>query len=533
MGGAYPELEARRDLIEKVVREEEESFLRTLATCIQLLEKIIADKKKLNQKVVDGKLVFDLYDTFGFPLDLTELILKENGLLANREEFEQEMKAQKERARNAAVVETDDWIVLHDDEIEEFVGYDYLEADVHLVKYRKVKSKNKELYHLVFNITPFYAESGGQVGDSGYIEAEGERYPIVDVKKENNLIIHIAPKLPADLSGKFRAVVDGERRRMTANNHTATHLLHKALRKHLGDHIEQKGSLVHPDYLRFDFSHFQKLSDEEIKAVEKEVNREIRLNMELEEFRSLPISEAQNMGAIALFGEKYGDVVRAIRFGESLELCGGTHVKSTGQIGIFKIVSESSVAAGIRRIEAVVGDKAEEFFNAQSDILKELGQMLHKQKDLRKSVEAVLAENSSLAKQVEALKQSAIQAVKLRIKDDARKVGGVMLMHSVLKPMFGDSLKDIAFQLRSECDQDMVAVLGVESEDKAQLAVIVSDELANNGVLNAVDLIKAVSGMIDGGGGGQKFFATAGGKKPSGLNQAVDKTLSIIEEKLS
>lgn len=533
MGGAYPELEARRDLIEKVVREEEESFLRTLATGIQLLEKIIADKKKLNQKVVDGKLVFDLYDTFGFPLDLTELILKENGLLANREEFEQEMKAQKERARNAAVVETDDWIVLHDDEIEEFIGYDYLEADVHLVKYRKVKSKNKELYHLVFNITPFYAESGGQVGDSGYIEAEGERYPIVDVKKENNLIIHIAPKLPADLSGKFRAVVDGERRRMTANNHTATHLLHKALRKHLGDHIEQKGSLVHPDYLRFDFSHFQKLSDEEIKAVEKEVNREIRLNMELEEFRSLPISEAQNMGAIALFGEKYGDVVRAIRFGESLELCGGTHVKSTGQIGIFKIVSESSVAAGIRRIEAVVGDKAEEFFNAQSDILKELGQMLHKQKDLRKSVEAVLAENSSLAKQVEALKQSAIQAVKLRIKDDARKVGGVMLMHSVLKPMFGDSLKDIAFQLRSECDQDMVAVLGVESEDKAQLAVIVSDELANNGVLNAVDLIKAVSGMIDGGGGGQKFFATAGGKKPSGLNQAVDKTLSIIEEKLS
>ena len=533
MGGAYPELEARRDLIEKVVREEEESFLRTLATGIQLLEKIIADKKKLNQKVVDGKLVFDLYDTFGFPLDLTELILKENGLLANREEFEQEMKAQKERARNAAVVETDDWIVLHDDEIEEFVGYDYLEADVHLVKYRKVKSKNKELYHLVFNITPFYAESGGQVGDSGYIEAEGERYPIVDVKKENNLIIHIAPKLPADLSGKFRAVVDGERRRMTANNHTATHLLHKALRKHLGDHIEQKGSLVHPDYLRFDFSHFQKLSDEEIKAVEKEVNREIRLNMELEEFRSLPISEAQNMGAIALFGEKYGDVVRAIRFGESLELCGGTHVKSTGQIGIFKIVSESSVAAGIRRIEAVVGDKAEEFFNAQSDILKELGQMLHKQKDLRKSVEAVLAENSSLAKQVEALKQSAIQAVKLRIKDDARKVGGVMLMHSVLKPMFGDSLKDIAFQLRSECDQDMVAVLGVESEDKAQLAVIVSDELANNGVLNAVDLIKAVSGMIDGGGGGQKFFATAGGKKPSGLNQAVEKTLSIIEEKLS
>lgn len=532
MGGAYPELVARRDLIEKVVREEEEAFLRTLATGIQLLEKIIADKKKLNQKVVDGKLVFDLYDTFGFPLDLTELILKENGLLANREEFEQEMKAQKERARNAAVVETDDWIVLNDDEIEEFVGYDYLEADVHLVKYRKVKSKNKELYHLVFNITPFYAESGGQVGDSGYIEAEGERYPIVDVKKENNLIIHIAPKLPADLSGKFRAVVDGERRRMTANNHTATHLLHKALRKHLGDHIEQKGSLVHPDYLRFDFSHFQKLSDEEIKAVEKEVNREIRMNMELEEFRSLPISEAQNMGAIALFGEKYGDVVRAIRFGESLELCGGTHVKSTGQIGIFKIVSESSVAAGIRRIEAVVGDKAEEFFNAQSDILKELGQMLHKQKDLRKSVEAVLAENSSLAKQVEALKQSAIQAVKLRIKDDARKVGGVMLMHSVLKPMFGDSLKDIAFQLRSECDQDMVAVLGVESEDKAQLAVIVSDELANNGVLNAVDLIKAVSGMIDGGGGGQKFFATAGGKKPSGLNQAVEKTLSIIEEKL-
>jgi len=385
MGNAYPELGVRQDLIKKVVREEEESFLRTLDTGIVLLNKIIDELKSKDYKVVDGRSAFELYDTFGFPLDLTELILKENGLVVNRREFEQEMEAQKSRARNAAAVETDDWVVLAEDDREEFIGYDFLEADVHIVKYRKVKSKKKELYQLVFNVTPFYAEGGGQVGDSGYIEADGEKYDIIDTKRENNLIIHVSASLPKNLTSDYKAVVNVEKRRMSARHHTATHLLHRALRKFLGDHVEQKGSLVNPDYLRFDFSHFQKLSDKELRAVEHEVNSKIRMNLILEEHREIPLSTAKDMGAMALFGEKYGDVVRAIRFGDSLELCGGTHVSATGEIGLFKIISEASVASGIRRIEAVVADKAEALFDEQSDLLKELRLMFKNQTDLRKA----------------------------------------------------------------------------------------------------------------------------------------------------
>jgi len=532
MGIAYPELEARKDLIGKVITEEEESFLRTLSTGITMLDRIIEETLKQEYKVVDGKIAFELYDTFGFPLDLTELILKEKGLVVDRKAFELEMEAQKQRARNASAVETDDWVQLIPDDKEEFIGYDFLEADVNLVRYRKVKSKNKELYQLVFNITPFYAESGGQVGDSGYIEANGERVAIIDTKRENNLIIHIAEKLPHNLTARFKAVVDGNKRQMTANNHTATHLLHKALREVLGDHVEQKGSLVHPDYLRFDFAHYQKVSDEELRLIEKKVNREIRKNYLLEEHRELPIQKAKEMGAVALFGEKYGDIVRAIGFGESVELCGGTHVMATGQIGIFRILSEASIAAGIRRIEAVTAEKAEELIDSQSDLLRELGNMFKNQLNIRKNIESLLQENTLLSKQLDGLKQNMMNIEKRSLIDSAANVNGVLVIKAVVKPFLADNLKDLAFQLRSDIDGEMVALLGGESDGKAQLAIIVSESLTEEGKINAVELVKQVSKEIQGGGGGQAFFATAGGKKPSGLEAALKMAMQITKEKL-
>lgn len=533
MGVAYPELQARKDLIGKVITEEEESFLRTLSTGITMLDRIIEETQKQNYKVVDGKVAFELYDTFGFPLDLTELILKENGLVVDRKAFELEMEAQKQRARNASTVETDDWVQLIPDDKEEFIGYDFLEADVNLVRYRKVKSKNKELFQLVFNITPFYAESGGQVGDSGYIEANGERVAIMDTKRENNLIIHIAEKLPLDLKARFKAVVDGNKRQMTANNHTATHLLHKALREVLGDHVEQKGSLVHPDYLRFDFAHYQKVSDEELRLIEKKVNQEIRKNYLLEEHRELPIQKAKEMGAVALFGEKYGDIVRTIGFGESIELCGGTHVMATGQIGIFRILSEASIAAGIRRIEAVTADKAEEMIDGQSDLLRELGNMFKNQLNIRKNIETLLQENSLLSKQLDGLKQSMMNIEKRSLIDSAANVNGVIVIKAVVKPFLAGNLKDLAFQLRSDIDGEMVALLGGESDGKAQLAIIVSESLTEMGKINAVELVKQVSKEIQGGGGGQAFFATAGGKNPSGLESALKMAMQITKEKLA
>ena len=532
MGSAYPELEARKELIGKVVAEEEESFLRTLSTGITLLDRIIEETLKQDFKVVDGKVAFELYDTFGFPLDLTELILKEKGLVVNRREFQKEMEAQKQRARNASAVETDDWVSLMPEDNEEFIGYDFLEAEVSLVRYRKVKTKNKELYQLVFNMTPFYAESGGQVGDSGFIENTEERIPIIDTKRENNLIIHIAPVLPKNLTDKFHAVVDNHRRQMTANNHTATHLLHKALREVLGDHVEQKGSLVHPDYLRFDFAHFQKLTDEELRLVEKKVNQEIRKNYHLEEHRELPIQKAKEMGAMALFGEKYGDVVRTIGFGPSVELCGGTHVGATGQIGLFRILSESSIAAGVRRIEAVTAEKAEEMVDNQSDLLRELGNLFKNQMNVRKNIESMIQENATLSKQLETMKQSLMNIEKRSLMDGAVEVNGVQVIKSVVKPFLAGNLKDLAFQLRSDISGEMVALLGGEVEGKAQLAIIMSESLAHKGVLNAVELVKSVSREIQGGGGGQAFFATAGGKNPEGLESAIKKAFMLVREKL-
>ncbi len=532
MGDAYPELIERRDLIEKVIHEEEESFLRTLATGISLLDKIIKDTVKAGYTIVDGKVAFELYDTYGFPLDLTELILRENNLVVNKKEFDVEMEAQKNRARNAAAVETDDWVELIEDDVQEFVGYDSLETDVKIVRYRKVKTKNKELFQLVFNISPFYAEGGGQVGDIGYIESsDGERVYIIDTKKENNLSVHIVNSLPKDLNASFKAVVDKEKRRMTANHHTATHLLHKALRTILGDHIEQKGSLVHPEYLRFDFSHYQKVSDEELRTIENLINKDIRRNLNLEEHRNIPLSKAQDMGAIALFGEKYGDLVRAIQFGDSIELCGGTHVKATGEIGIFKVLSESSVAAGVRRIEAVVADKAEEFINGQTDVLKELSYLFKNKLNIRKNVEQILNDNTVLSKQLDSLMQNMMKIEKRSLLDASKKVGNTTIVASELRTLLAKNAKDIAFQLRSESDGCIAVVLAGASEGKVQLAISLSDSLVEKGI-NAVEIIKAVAPEIQGGGGGQPFLATAGGKNVAGISAAISKAEKMIKEKL-
>jgi len=527
MGDAYPELAAQQDLVQKVIKEEEESFLRTLATGIGMLDKIIAETKAKNYTVVSGKVAFELYDTYGFPLDLTELILKEHNLVADRKEFEVAMNEQKERARSATAIETDDWVVLVEDDIEEFIGYDYLEADVVISRYRKVKAKNKELFQLVFNITPFYAESGGQVGDRGYIEHDGKRTSIVDTVKENNLIVHLAEKLPADPGARFKAVVDAHSRTLTANNHTATHLMHEALREVLGTHVEQKGSLVNPDYLRFDFAHFQKMTADEIAKVEKIVNRRIRENFQKEEMREIPIQKAKDMGAMALFGEKYGDLVRAIRFGTSVELCGGTHVSATGQIGFFKIISESSISAGVRRIEAVTADRAEEFVNRQFDLLKDISSLLKSPANLQKSVEHILQENQDMTHKVVGMIRDMMAAEKRVLLDDATEVAGVKVIVGLVKPFLIEYLKDLSFQLRNEpCD--IVAVLACEGTGKPQLSVIASDSVVANHKFNAVDIIKTASRHIQGGGGGQPFYATAGGKNADGIGEALDAAKEMV-----
>jgi len=452
MGDAYPELNAQRGLIEKVIKEEEESFLRTLSTGISLLDKIIKETKEHEYKVVSGKIAFELYDTYGFPLDLTELILKEADLVVDRREFEEEMNKQKERARNATSIETHDWIVLVPDDEEEFLGYDYLETEVRLTKYRKIKEKNRELYQLVFDITPFYGEGGGQIGDKGYITDGNEKIHVIDTRKEHNLIVHITTKLPEKLDSVFKAVVDGEHRQNVANNHTSTHLLHNALRQVLGDHVEQKGSLVHADYLRFDFSHFQKVTEEELKKIERIVNRNIRKNFSLEEFRSIPYSKAMELGAIALFGEKYGDVVRAVKFGDSVELCGGTHVKATGEIGCFKIFNESSVAAGIRRIEAVTAEKAEELIESQFNVLKELQQMFKNPKNIKGNIQSVIEENTVMNKELNAVRHNFMSIVMRDMEDDAEEVNGVAVMSKKVDPILAPVLRDFAFKLkRGDC----------------------------------------------------------------------------------
>ena len=526
MGDAYPELESQKELIEKVIKEEEVSFLHTLETGIKLLDKLVTEAKGNGNKTISGKDAFTLYDTCGFPLDLTELILREQGMEVDKNGFDEEMKKQKDRARNAASVETGDWTVLQEGD-SEFVGYDKLSSETRILRYRQVKQKNTSYYQFVLSSSPFYAEMGGQVGDSGVlIDSKGNKTPIFDTKRENNLAVHLVNKLPENLEDTFTAEVDLKKRQASEANHTATHLVHEALREVLGNHVEQKGSFVSPDVLRFDFSHFQKLSPEEIREVEKIVTAKIREDIPLFEARQLPIAEAKEMGAMALFGEKYGEEVRVVRFGSSVELCGGTHISSTGKIGSFRITSESSIAAGIRRIEAITAEKVEEYFYKQQDLLNELRQMMNNVPDLTLAIKKHIEENSDLKKQVEEYVKDKIKDVKAEIIQSHKEVHGVKVF--TFKGLIpAEAVKDIAFQLRGEFPEKSYFVAATVYENKPMLTVMVSDDLVKQG-MNAGQFIRDAAKNIKGGGGGQPHFATAGGKEPEGLNMAMEELLSKL-----
>ena len=524
MGEAYPELKAQQTLIEKVIKEEEDSFLRTLETGIRLLDKTMNEAKAAGKKEISGVDGFTLYDTFGFPLDLTELILRENGMTVNEEEFKAEMQKQKERARNAAAVETGDWIVLNEGETN-FVGYDYTEYETSILRYRQVKQKNQTLYQIVLSDTPFYAESGGQVGDTGVICSEFETIEIIDTKKENNLPIHIAKKLPEHPEAPMMACVDTEKRAACAANHSCTHLLDEALREVLGTHVEQKGSLVTPDSLRFDFSHFQKVTDEEIRQVEHLVNAKIRENVALQEYRNLPIEKAKELGAIALFGEKYGDEVRVIQFGNSIEFCGGTHVQATGKIGMVRIISESSVAAGVRRIEAITGEKVEQMIDKFQDTMADLKALFNNVPDLRSAIRKSIEENAGLKKQVEEFMKEKAASLKNDLMANAKEMSGVKVIKTVA-PITADVAKDIAFQLKGEVAGSLLVAIGSVDNGKPMLTVMLSEDLVKGG-LKAGMLVKEAAKLIQGGGGGAPHFATAGGKNPEGLLSAVDKVIEL------
>jgi len=529
MGEVFPEIVNQQSLIEKVIKEEEQAFLRTLATGILMLDKVMEQNKKETSQQVSGKVAFELYDTYGFPLDLTELILKENGLAVNRKEFDEEMAKQKARSRQASSMETDDWVILSSQDTTKFVGYDFYEVDVEILRYRKVKVKGKEQYQLVFDQTPFYAESGGQVGDTGYLEDEkGNTYEITDTRKENNLTVHFCKKLPENPGGGFRAVVSSKIRTLTANNHSTTHLMHYALRKVLGEHVEQKGSLVRHDYLRFDFSHFQRMTGEEIREVEKIVNRMIRQNLPREEHRSVEMTEAQDMGAIALFGEKYGDNVRVIKFGDSVELCGGTHVEATGQIGLFKITTETAIAAGIRRIEAVTADEAEKYIYQRLDQLEEITGMFKNTKDVVRSVANTLEENRKLQKEIEQLTKEKALNLKNEIRESAENINGINFISTKLKLDMA-TVKDLAFSMKNEMNH-LFFIIGSEDKGKANLTIIISQDLVQKHNLNAGTMIGELAKEIKGGGGGQAHFASAGGKDPGGIDKALETAKNKISE---
>lgn len=525
MGDAFPELISQQVLIEKVIHEEEESFLRTLETGIRLLEKNLPAEKG---GVLSGELAFTLYDTYGFPLDLTSLMLREKGMTVDEAGFNAEMEKQKERSRNAAAQETDDWVELKKIEQVEFLGYDHLEAEVQISRYRKVTQKNKEFYHLVFDRTPFYGESGGQVGDTGYIIDGGHRVKIVDTQKENNLIIHIANKLPENPSATFMAVVDAQARKLTMNNHTATHLLDHALREVLGTHVEQKGSLVNSEYLRFDFSHFQKVTKEELDRIQERVNELIRENLVREESRSVPFDEAKKLGAIALFGEKYGDFVRVIKFGDSVELCGGTHVPATGQIGSFVITSESAISAGVRRIEAITADRAEAFVKKHLDELAEVKSLLNNTQNLKKTVEDMLAQNSKLLKQIEEFERKAAAGIKQELKNKVQAINGVNVIAEVISLDSAQAVKDLAFQLKGEVE-NLFLVLGSAISGKPSITVMIAENVVAEKGLNAGTIVREAAKEMQGGGGGQPFYATAGGKEPAGLAAAVEKAKTFVK----
>jgi alanyl-tRNA synthetase len=528
----FPELNQQQDFVQKVILEEESSFLRTLDNGLKKLE-LIKTELKGKSDTISGKVVFELYDTFGFPVDLTALIARENGLNIDEQGFEKEMELQKERSRKAAETETGDWVAVSTVDKIEFIGYEHLSGKSRLVKYRKVKAKNKDLYQLVLDVTPFYAESGGQVGDTGYLVAGKEKVRIIDTKKENDLIIHFSEKLPADVKAEFEAVVDVEKRILTESNHSATHLLHAALRKVLGDHVAQKGSLVNEQVLRFDFSHFAKMTNEEIAAVEKIVNEKIRENVSLDEKRNVPIAEAKKLGAMALFGEKYGDFVRVITFDPSysVELCGGTHASSTGKIGYFKIISESSVAAGVRRIEALTSKGAEAYIEGNLTQLNQIKETLKNPKDVLKALDELLQENTKLQKSLEAFQLQAAQQLKADLLKKIVKSDGINYIIEKIQAPSADAVKQIAYELKAQVD-NLYLVLAASIEDKPQLSVMFSENLVADKKLNASDIVRSLAKEIQGGGGGQPFYATAGGKDLSGLDRVIAKAKEIIKEKV-
>ena len=527
MGGAYPELKAQQVLIGRVMQEEEESFLRTLSTGITMLEGVIAATKQEGKDTVDGTKAFTLFDTYGFPLDLTELICHENGMKVDEAGFNTEMQKQKERARNAAAVETDDWVILKEGETQ-FKGWDYTEHDCHILRYRRVQQKKQTYYELVLDTTPFYAEMGGQVGDKGVLKSETETVEIFDTKRENNLPIHLTKKLPAQPEAAFHAVVDLKARRGSEANHTATHLLDQALREVLGTHVEQKGSLVTPDYLRFDFSHFQKVTPEELRQVERIVNRRIREDIPLTEHRDVAMEDAKKLGAIALFGEKYGDRVRVVQFGESVEFCGGCHAQSTGRIGLIRIVSESSVAAGVRRIEAITGEAAEESIYAEEDVLNNLKSFFNNAKDITAVIKKTIEENDGLKKQVEGYVKEQLSVLRDKLIAGAVEQQGVRLVQSVIPTAVApDAVKDLAFQIAGMLPENTLCVLGSTYEGKPLLTVMISKDLVANRQLNAGALVREAAKLIKGGGGGAPHFATAGGKDANGLEEAVKRVIAL------
>lgn len=530
MGDAYPELVAQKTLIEKVIKEEEESFLRTLETGIRLLDKKIEETKAAGKTVISGVDAFTLYDTYGFPLDLTELILRENGMEVNIDEFNAEMQKQKERARNAAAIETGDWVVLKEGE-SKFVGYDLFECEAEILRYRKIKQKNKELFQIVLDQTPFYAEMGGQVGDTGWLIADDEKLDVVDTKRENNLPVHFVTRLPKDVTVTFTAKINEKKRIQCECNHSATHLLHEALREVLGTHVEQKGSYVSPEALRFDFSHFQKVTDEEIRQVEKLVSEKIRANYPLEEHRNMPIAQAQALGAMALFGEKYGEEVRVVKYGSSIELCAGTHIPATGMIGSLRVIAESSIAAGVRRIEAVTAEGAENYTFMLQDSMRELRALFNNVPNLAQTIRKSIEENAELKKQVSDYVKEKVAMLKKELIAKAVERHGVKVV--VFRGEANvDAIKDLAFQIKGESNSDekVFFVAGIKDGAKCALMVMLSEPLVAEG-LNAGKLVKDAAKLIQGGGGGQAHFATAGGKNSDGLAQAVEQILEAADLK--
>ena len=524
MGHAFPELGAQRELIMKVMKEEEDSFLRTLENGIRLLNGVMDETRAAGKTEIAGDKAFTLFDTFGFPLDLTELICRENGMTVDEAGFNVEMEKQKARARNAAQVEMGDWHILAEGE-SQFVGYDFTEYTCHILKYREVKQKKGVVYEAILDQTPFYGEMGGEVGDQGELVNEAETIRVLDTKKENGVAIHILDKIPAQPEAEFMACVDVDKRRATEANHTCTHLLDEALREVLGAHVEQKGSLVGPDSLRFDFSHFEKVTPEQLRQVEQIVNEKIREDLPLQEHRDLPIEEAKKLGAIALFGEKYGDKVRVVQFGTSIEFCGGCHAQSTGRLGMVRILSESSVAAGVRRIEAITGKAVEDMMNQQQDLLTDLRGMLNNAQDIRSTIEKALAENAELKKQIDEFKAAQAGQYKTKLIESATEKNGMKVIAGVA-PIDAQNAKDMAFQLRAQFTENTLIVIGGVDGGKPSLTVALTDDLVAAGK-QAGQLVREAAKLMQGGGGGQPHFATAGGKNPDGVQAAVDKVVEL------